>query len=97
MEENKKLEQLYCTGCAYCMPCPAGVNIPQIFQMMNYYKIYGIEDYSKNGYDEIGKVIWVPGKKADACTECGVCETKCPQKIEIRKQLKESHEALDRL
>lgn len=94
MEENKKLSDLYCTGCAYCMPCPQGVNIPQIFKMMNYYKVYGIIDYSKNGYAEIGTNEWVPGKRADSCTNCGVCETKCPQKIEIRKQLQESHKTL---
>ncbi|HEX9061021.1 MAG TPA: 4Fe-4S dicluster domain-containing protein, partial [Clostridia bacterium] len=73
---------------------PQGVNIPQIFKMMNYYKVYGIMDYSKNGYAEIGTNEWVPGKRSDSCTNCGVCETKCPQKIEIRKQLQESHKTL---
>jgi|LSQX01.2.fsa_nt_gb predicted aldo/keto reductase-like oxidoreductase len=94
MEENKKLSELYCTGCSYCMPCPEKVNIPHIFSMMNYYKIYGILDFSKNGYAEIGTNQWVEGKRADACIECGICETKCPQKIKIREQLKESHKAL---
>ncbi|MCX7710588.1 MAG: aldo/keto reductase [Clostridia bacterium] len=94
MQENEKLAQLYCTGCAYCMPCPQGVNIPHIFRMMNYHKIYNIEDFSKNGYAEIGTNEWVPGKRADACNQCGACETKCPQKIKIREQLAESHLAL---
>jgi predicted aldo/keto reductase-like oxidoreductase len=94
MEENSKLSQLYCTGCQYCMPCPQEVNIPHIFSMMNYHRIYGIEDYSKNGYAEIGTNQWVTGKRADSCTECGVCETKCPQKILIREQLKDCHKAL---
>ena len=30
-----------CTGCRYCMPCPAGVNIPQNFALWNKYHIYG--------------------------------------------------------
>ncbi|MBN2659166.1 MAG: aldo/keto reductase [Spirochaetales bacterium] len=94
MEKNGKLADLYCTGCNYCMPCPAEVNIPHIFKMMNYHKIYGITDFAKKGYAEIGTNQWVKGKRADACTDCGLCETKCPQKIEIRKQLKESHLAL---
>ncbi|MCX7841470.1 MAG: aldo/keto reductase [Clostridia bacterium] len=94
MKENEKLAQLYCTGCAYCMPCPQGVNIPHIFRMMNYYKIYNIYEYSKNGYAEIGTSEWLPGKRADACNQCGQCEKKCPQKIKIREQLKESHAAL---
>jgi predicted aldo/keto reductase-like oxidoreductase len=94
MTENAKLSDLYCTGCNYCMPCPAEVNIPHIFRMMNYYKVYNIKDFAQKGYAEIGTNDWVKGKRADACTECGICETKCPQKLEIRKQLKESHLAL---
>ena len=31
---------------------------------------------------------------ASDCTECGLCEDKCPQKLEIRKQLKETAAAL---
>ena len=35
-----------CTGCRYCMPCPAGVNIPQNFALWNKYHIYGTYDLS---------------------------------------------------
>ena len=94
MDETKKLSDLYCTGCNYCMPCPNDVAIPTIFQQTNYYKIYGIKDYAKQSYKEIGSFAWSRGKRADACTECGLCETKCPQHLKIRDQLKESHRLL---
>lgn len=94
MEENKKMSDLYCTGCNYCMPCPHEVNIPLNFQIMNYHRVFGITDYAKGEYANIGKFDWAKGKKADACVECGICEEKCPQKIEIRKQLKETAAAL---
>lgn len=94
MEENKRLAELYCTGCNYCMPCPEAVNIPYIFQMMNYNKVYGIRDFAKNGYAGIGSG-WIRGKKADACSECGACEKKCPQNLNIREQLRESRKALE--
>lgn len=90
MDENKKLEGLYCTGCNYCMPCPSGVNIPLNFQIMNYHRVYKLTDYAKSEYKQIGINEWMKGKNASECTECGECEAKCPQKIEIRKQLKET-------
>ena len=40
MDENKRLADLYCTGCNYCLPyCPEEVNIAHIFQAMNYYRV----------------------------------------------------------
>jgi len=94
MIENKKLAELYCTGCNYCLPCPQGVNIPHIFRLMNYHKVYGITDYARKSYSEIGRSKKSPGNRADACNKCGECEAKCPQKLDIRKQLVESGEAL---
>lgn len=94
MEQNKKLADLYCTGCSYCMPCPAEINIPYIFEMMNYHRVYGLKEHALNGYAGLGTNPWIKGKKADVCTECGACETRCPQKIQIRRQLKECHETL---
>ena len=90
MEENKKRAQLYCTGCNYCMPCPVGVNIPYNFDLMNYHRIYDLTGYARSQYAEIGKNPWVKGEKASACVECGECEQKCPQHLNIREQLKET-------
>ncbi|GBC96411.1 General stress protein 69 [bacterium HR16] len=89
MDENKRLADLYCTGCNYCLPyCPEEVNISHIFQAMNYYRVYGLKDYAREHYNAIGSQ-WVKGKKADACLDCGECELHCPQHIPIREQLKE--------
>ena len=90
MTENKRLAELYCTGCNYCGPhCPQEINIPTIFDAMNNHRVYGLHAHARGQYHSIGASQWVKGKKADACTECGACEEHCPQKIAIRAQLKE--------
>jgi len=92
MEENKKLEQLYCTGCDYCLPCPQEIHIPQIFDIMNSHRVYSLTDYAKSSYANLiaGK-SWPKSADASKCIECGVCETKCPQKLPIIRQLKDTH------
>jgi len=97
LEENKKLADLYCTGCGYCMPCPNGVDIPTNFLYMNYHRVYGLKDYARQQYATLKEKsledMDVPSW-ADTCIECGECEPQCPQEIPIIKQLKETHAAL---
>jgi hypothetical protein len=94
LEENKRLADLYCTGCNYCMPCPTGVNIPLNFQIMNYHRVYGLTEHAKKQYARIGIDDNMPGGKAEDCTECGTCVPLCPQGLDIIKQLRETAEAL---
>lgn len=90
----KALSDIVCTGCGYCMPCPNEVNIKQIFEFLIRYQIYGQITDAKHMYAQIGKVRWLPGKNATACSECEECLEKCPQNILIIDQLKEAHQIL---
>lgn len=93
MDENKRLANLYCTGCNYCLPhCQQQVNISAIFQAMNYLRVYGLKEFAQEQYDNIG-TKWVKGTKADACIQCGECESHCPQNINIIEQLEECRQA----
>jgi hypothetical protein len=94
LERLKKMADLYCTGCNYCMPCPQGVAIPTIFECYNRGRVYGSWVTAKAGYAGIGAGSWDPGRKAFVCTDCGGCETKCPQHLPIREKLKEAAAAL---
>jgi len=95
MEENKKLAGLYCTGCDYCMPCPKEINIPMLFGIMNNHRVYGLTNHARNEYrDVVNGWSWVKSADASKCAECGECEAKCPQKLPIISQLKETHTAL---
>lgn len=94
VRENQRLMDLYCTACKYCEPCPEGVNISEIFSAMNHHQVWDLKEYARARYAEIGVNPWIPGKRADACIECGACEDKCPQSIAIMNQLKECQKLL---
>jgi len=89
LKKCSSLSSLYCTGCGYCMPCPFEVNIPVCLEALIYHKVYRMEQAAKDKYAAIGG-DWVKGKTAYACTNCGACEEKCPQKIPIRQHLAEA-------
>lgn len=81
-----------CTGCKYCMPCPAGVDIPRNFRIWNTYHMYQNYNMVKRGWE----VDLADGKQAKCCVKCGKCETACPQKLSIRKDLERVQADLDK-
>jgi predicted aldo/keto reductase-like oxidoreductase len=73
-----------CTGCRYCMDCPAGVNIPVVFSQYNHYQLSGKRGVFDNTYR------YLPEKeKAHNCVSCGACVKLCPQGIGIPKFMEE--------
>jgi predicted aldo/keto reductase-like oxidoreductase len=86
----RKRQKVDCTACGYCLDCPSGVNIPAVLALFNDLFVFDNPKIPKMSYNHF---MPVP-QRATACTECGECEEKCPQKIEIRKALKEAHAAL---
>jgi predicted aldo/keto reductase-like oxidoreductase len=94
LDRLKKMADLYCTGCDYCKPCPQDVNISRVFSTYNSARVHGFRDKARASYSWWKDKQPEGGMQADACTECGQCEEKCPQNIAIRKQLKESHAEL---
>jgi predicted aldo/keto reductase-like oxidoreductase len=84
VEQLKKFSELYCTGCAYCQPCPSGINIPKIFNMYTNSNVYGLTEHAKA---EMETYIKEDGKTFKDCKDCGLCEKKCPQKLKIREEL----------
>lgn len=82
-----------CTGCAYCMPCPHGVNIPKNFRIWNDLAMYGNEEITRQNYFK-----YLPeAERADKCKACGKCEKVCPQSLSIRENLKQVQKEMEAL
>ena len=88
----KQFTDIACTACHYCTPgCPMGIHIPEIFAVMNVYKMYRNLTEARNEYG------WRPGgEKASACIACGQCESACPQHLPIISLLEEVVETLEK-
>jgi len=86
----RSMVKVDCTGCAYCVPCPNGVDIPLNFSLYN--DTFMFKD------SEIAYMIYAhftaPEQRASNCAECGECEEHCPQHLEIREELKKVHARL---
>ena len=83
-----------CTGCRYCLPCPAGIDIPYAFQSYNNYHLFGKLQDKMMYVATVGinkeKPAWTSN-----CIDCGKCEKACPQHIEVRKQFKNVQKDLE--
>ena len=100
-EETKTIDEIVeiinsriqngCTGCNYCMPCPAGVDIPKNFRVWNIYHMYRNYNMVKGKWErELGDE-----HQAKNCIKCGKCEKACPQKLSIRADLEKVQTDLD--
>jgi predicted aldo/keto reductase-like oxidoreductase len=78
---------VYCRDCGLCMPCPEKVNIPATLRFYSFYTNYTLKNWAKKLYS--GLEI-----KSDKCTNCGICQQKCPYNIPIENMLKEAHKKL---
>ncbi len=101
-EESKTIEDIValikgrvqngCTGCRYCMPCPAGVDIPGNFRVWNTYHMYQNYNMVKGNWERgLGDE-----KQAKNCVKCGKCEKACPQKLHIREDLEKVQADLEK-
>ena len=85
---KRKIEDSFdqlCTGCQYCLPCPAGVPIPKLMDAYNMKMLAGTD------VAVLDRLKWhwdIHAKDASACTACGLCESRCTQHLPIIERLR---------
>jgi len=93
----RRLMKVECTGCRYCMPCPAGVDIPGCFSLYNECHLFP-HDWSSRWWDitRHGGLL-SSDSYAGLCRQCGRCEAICPQHIPIPERLRDVSNEMERM
>lgn len=107
-DELFQMEQVPCTACNYCMPCPYGINIPAVF---GYYNKGLVENTIPIGTDRTSSAYrkackqWLIGydrkiprvRQADHCIGCNRCVHQCPQHIDIPHEMQRIDQFVEQL
>ena len=70
-----------CVYCGHCLPCSAGINISDTMWALRAQKRGS--PYARDAYGELSPA-------AEACTACGACVDRCPQKVDIPNEMAEA-------
>ena len=93
--EFRRVMKVGCTGCQYCMPCPAGVNIPSCFECYNSKHAFKDKRAQMMYLFQNGGLVTEKPTMASMCVECEQCLEKCPQQLPIPDLLKEVQEDME--
>ena len=96
-QKYQQLMKVDCTACEYCMPCPAGVDIPSCFDVYNHLHMFGDVDGAKFLYaiKLSGILSGADPGFASECVQCEECMEKCPQHLDIPTFLESVKEELE--
>jgi len=80
-KDRAELAGDFCRGCGYCLPCPAGIEIPIQARISLLLRRAPYEPFIEDSFKEKMKLI-------NDCIECGHCRNNCPYKIDTPNLLK---------
>ena len=81
-KDRKELIGNFCRSCGYCLPCPAGIDIPQAARMSRLLRRSPYKPYMSDEWHKKMHMI-------DDCRNCGACASRCPYGLNTPKLLKE--------
>ena len=75
----------FCRSCGYCMPCPAGIEIPNCARMSQLIRRAPSEGFlSPQWREKMAKI--------ETCMHCGRCLRKCPYSLPVPDLLRKNYE-----
>jgi uncharacterized protein len=84
-----------CHQCYECLPCPEGINIPEVLRLRNLTIAYDMQQFGEYRYGMFEQAgHWFPGNRANRCTDCGDCLPRCPSQLAIPQLLRDTHDRL---
>ncbi|MGE5627020.1 MAG: aldo/keto reductase [Solirubrobacterales bacterium] len=84
-KDRLELSGEFCRGCGYCLPCPAGIDIPNQARLSLMMARSPYEQFLQDSYKDRMELI-------NKCINCGHCKNNCPYKLDtpslLKKELK---------
>lgn len=80
-KDRAELAGDFCRACGYCLPCPAGIEIPTQARISLLLRRAPYEQFLEDSFKEKMELI-------NNCIECGHCKNNCPYKIDTPNLLK---------
>lgn len=80
-KDRTELTGDFCRGCAYCQPCPAGIEIESCNRMYLFLRRAPYEVYLTEAFRQ-------KMEKIEDCLHCGQCVSKCPYNLDTPNLLR---------
>jgi uncharacterized protein len=94
LSEAERIGTRFCRRCAYCMPCPNGINIPLSLSVNFGFAWHG-GDIEKAQLAYATFIRKGMTKSAALCKACRSCEEKCPYQLAISDMMREISERME--
>lgn len=85
-EEKQALGTSFCRGCGYCLPCPAGIDIPYVARSALYLRRMPLQKV-------LGPVSRASMRAAMDCIQCHECAPRCPYGLDTPELVRVNLEA----
>ncbi len=104
--EAPELGTYVCRQCGNCLPCPAGIDIPRLFELEGQYDRQMWDGVVRDPGDywlRTSLRFWFDNQdraraayaalpvRAEACTDCGECQARCPYHLQVPDKLRHAH------